>query len=261
MHYACLIVGHDAEPSHRLQRELGAFDFKPHSVASCDEALALMQHWSFDAIVIDAESFGPHYLAALKRLRQRSRSPLIVLARAQDEASQLVALESGASDIVVLPASARLISAKLRRLIEAGNAPRPETIEVSVGPLAMNARRGTAIVGDHALVLTVHQFELLFLLATRLGEFVHRETIWRVLQGRAACTGRSVDVHVSRIRKSLRAIGVAGLRLDTIHGRGYCLSFEPETAADRITDGLAYLGSGGASDPFRGRAMADHSVP
>lgn len=244
MPYACLIVERETGPAQRLQRELAGFDFKPHTVASCEAALALMQHWRFDAIVLDAESFGPHYIVALQRLQRRSRSPLVVLARALDEASQLAALESGASDIVTLPASARLIAARLRRLIETSAEPEAEAIEVSLGPLLMNARHGTAIVGDQALALTLHQFELLFLLATRRGQFVHRETIARVLQSRAVGNGRSVDVHVSRIRKALRATGVAGVRLDTIHGRGYCLSFEPATALDPFDDRSAFGNSG-----------------
>ncbi len=258
--YACLIVNCETDPARWLQRELLGFDFKPHTVASCEDALALMQHWRFDAIVLDAESFGPQYRVALQRLHRRSHSPLVVLAGPLDEASQLAALESGASDIVTLPASARLIAARLRRLIETGVEPPAEVIEVSIGPLLMNARHGTAIVGDQALALTPHQFELLFLLATRRGQFVHRETIARVLQCRAVGTGRSVDAHVFRIRKALRATGVAGVRVDTAHRRGYRLSFEPATALERFDDRSAF----GASSAHRAQctpAAVGRGVP
>lgn len=251
MHYACLIIQRETDPALRLQRELAGFDFKPHTVESCEAALALMKHWRFDAIVLHAESFGPHTIDTLKRLQRRSRSPLVLLTRALDEASQLAALESGAGDIVTLPAPARLIADRLRRLIETSAEPEAESIGVSVGPLLMNARHGSAMVGDQALALTVHQFELLFLLATRHGQFVHRETIARVLQSRAVGTGRSVDNHVSRIRKALRATGVAGVRVDTIHGRGYCLSFEPATALVPFDDRSAF----GASAARRAQRM------
>lgn len=260
MHYACLIVEREAHPEQRLQRELAGFDFKPHTVASCEAALALMQHWCFDAIVLDAESLGPHTLVALQRLQRRSRSPLVVLARDPDEASQLAALESGASDIVTLPASARLIAARLRRLIETSVEPPAEAIEVSIGPLQMNARHGTAIVGDQALALTPHQFELLFLLATRCGQFVHRETIGRVLQCRAVGSGRSVDAHVFRIRKALRAAGVTGVRVETVHRRGYRLSFEPATGLDPFDDRSAF-GAGGARRTQWTPAAAGRGIP
>lgn len=236
MHYTCLIIERDAEAAARMQREFPSFGFKPYTVDSCQSAMALMRQWNFDAVLLDADSFGEHYVAALRKLHRRSRSPVVLLARAQDEATQLTVLESGASDIVLLPASTRLLAAKLRRLVEAGAEPDDEPTEVSVGPLLMNARRGTASVGDQPLVLTAHQFELLYLLAIKLGQFVHRETIARVLRSTAADTGRSVDVHIYRIRKALRAVGATNLRLDTIHGRGYCLSLDTSKPLDAFDD-------------------------
>ncbi|MEO8057882.1 MAG: response regulator transcription factor [Burkholderiales bacterium] len=240
MHYTCLIIERDADAASRLQREFPSFGFKPHTVDSCQSAMTLLQQWNFDAVLLDADSFGEHYIAALRRLRRLrrgSRSPVVLLVRAHDEAAQLAGLESGASDVVLLPASTRLLAAKLRRLIEASAGPDDEEpSELSVGPLLMNARHGSASVGDKPLVLTAHQFDLLYLLALKIGQYVHRETITRVLRSAAADTGRAVDVHVYRIRKSLRAAGATSLRLDTIHGRGYCLSLDTSAAAEAFDD-------------------------
>jgi DNA-binding response OmpR family regulator len=135
----------------------------------------------------------------------------------------------------MLPASTRLIAARLRRLIEVSTERDDEPHELSLGPLFMNARHGQAAVGRKPLLLTPHQFELLFTLATRLGQFVQRETIARALRCSAGDDSRSVDVHVHRVRKKLRDIGASALHLDTVHGRGYCLSIdtpEPESEAD-----------------------------
>ncbi|MEO8805521.1 MAG: response regulator transcription factor [Burkholderiaceae bacterium] len=236
MHYTCLIIERDAEAAPRLLREFPLFGFKPHTVDSCQSAMALLQQWNFDAVLLNADSFGEHYIAALRRLRRGSRSPVVLLMQAHDEAAQLAGLEYGAADIVALPASTRLLAAKLRRIIEASAAPDEDPTELSVGPLSMNARRGTASVDDKPLVLTAHQFDLLYLLALKIGQFVHREAITRVLRTAAADTGRAVDVHIYRIRKSLRAVGATGLRLDTIHGRGYCLSLDTSAAAEAFDD-------------------------
>lgn len=260
MCYTCLIVEREPKPAPRLQRELAGFDFRPHTVASCEAALTLMQHWRFDAIVLDAERFGPHDRVALQRLQRHARSPLVVLAGTLDEAAQVAALESGASDIITLPVSARLFAARLSRLIETYVEPPAEAIELSIGPLLMNARHGTAIVADRDLALTPHQFELLFLLATRHDQFVHRDTIARALQCRTVGTGRSVDAHVSRIRKALRAAGVAGLRLDTAHRRGYRLSFAPETAPDPF-DAASAFGAGSTHRALRPPAAAGRGTP
>ena len=151
----------------------------------------------------------------------------MLLSAPRDEQEQIACLESGATEIVTKPASMRLIAAKLRRLIEVGvREPEDDAPEITVGPLVMHARRGRATVNGVPLELTTHQFELLFLLASRVGQFVPRETIARALRGPLKEIGRSADVHVYRIRKKLRDHGIASLRLDTVYGRGYCLSVQ-----------------------------------
>jgi DNA-binding response OmpR family regulator len=90
----------------------------------------------------------------------------------------------------------------------------------------MNARLGIATIDERPLPLTAHQFDLLFLLASRAGEYVDRETIAMRLRGRCDAVGRSTDVQVSRIRRRLRDAGVEALHVDTVHGRGYLLTLD-----------------------------------
>ena len=237
MHYFCLIVEPVTDTARTLQRELASFDFKPCVVDSWREGMALLQHWRFDVMLLDADGLGDSLLEALRKLRRRSRAPIVLLARDPHEAMQLSWFEAGASDIVVLPASTRLIVAKIRRLIETMAAPDDEPTELSVGPLAMDTRRGTVSVAGKSLVLTTHQFELLYVLAVKLGQFVHREAIARALRSPAPEIGRSADVHIYRIRKKLRELGATGLRLDTVHRRGYCLSIDaPERIGEIINE-------------------------
>jgi DNA-binding response OmpR family regulator len=224
--YLCLIIERDAEAAQRLQRELPTFGFKPYIVDSCQAALAMLRLWNFDAVVLDSAGFGAHAIEALRRLHRRVRAPVVLLAHTSDEAVQLDGLESGAREVVALPASTRLLAARMRRLVEIDAEPADGHSELTIGPLAMDARRGTASIDDRPLTLTAHQFDLLYLLAARPGQFVHRETIARALRSSALESGRSADVHVYRIRRKVRELGVTNLRLDTVHGRGYCLSIE-----------------------------------
>lgn len=218
----CLLVGADLETERRLQREMPPCGVRPHAVGSCHAAAALLAQWHFDALLVDAAGFGGHVDAALRRLRRNARTPIVLIAPHGDEAAQLAWLEAGASDVVDAGVSARLLAAKLRRLVEAQSHAAEPAAELTVGPLAMNPRRQHASVDGQSLALTAHQFELLFLLASRLGQFVGRDEIARML--RSPDGGRSADVHVYRIRKKLRELGARGLSLDTVHGRGYCLS-------------------------------------
>jgi DNA-binding response OmpR family regulator len=164
---------------------------------------------------------------------------VIVLSTAPSEAQQLLSLESGATEVVAKPASPRLLAAKMQRLIEVvhDSADRPEQ-RLQLGPLTMQPGSGLARVGDTLLELTPHQFDLLFLLASSAGRFVDRETIAMKLRGSTRAIGRSIDVHVYRIRRQLRERGIEALRLDTVYGRGYLLTVAPPTAAnaDAIAD-------------------------
>jgi DNA-binding response OmpR family regulator len=233
MQHLCLIIERDASFARRLLHELPAFGFKPYGVDSCRAALSMLQLWRFDTVLLDAAAFGENTANALRALRKRVSAPVVLLAPAHDEATQLAGLEAGARDVVTLPTSTRLLAARLRRLVESGAEPDDAPAMLSVGPLTMDARRGSASIDDRPLPLTAHQFDLLYLLATRLGQFVHREAIARALRSPSADAGRSADVHIYRIRKKLRALDVTALRLDTVHGRGYCLTVDtPEPHED-----------------------------
>jgi len=138
--------------------------------------------------------------------------------------------------VIVKPASPQLIAAKLHRLIEMGRerpaAERdPLRSVVRLGPLRLDPRRAAASVGDLPLALTTGEFELLLLLASRPGEFVHRDTIARTLGSPNGDGRRGADMHVYRIRRKLRDAGAHTLSVDTVYGRGYCLRLEDEAQA------------------------------
>jgi DNA-binding response OmpR family regulator len=233
MPYLCLIIERSDPIASAIQREFPPFGFKAYVVGTCEEALAMMRQWRFDAVVLDADDIGAACPQALRRLQARAHAPVVLLSSRHDEQDQIASLESGATEIVVKPASARLLAVKLRRLIEvSARDPQDDLAEIVVGPLVMHPRRGHAAVGEVALELTTHQFDLLLLLASRAGEFVPRETIARALRGPLKEIGRSADVHVYRIRKKLRDLGIDSLRLDTVYGRGYCLSVQHEHATE-----------------------------
>jgi len=230
MQYLCLIVDALADTARALEREFPAHGFRPHIVESADVGSMLLQQWRFDAVLLDVDGSREDPIATMRQLRHRSATPVTLLARSPDDASQVAWLQAGANDVVLLPASTRLVAARLRRHIDAASAAASdEPVEFSIGPLTLNTRRATASVEGKPLALSINQFELLYALATRHGAFVHREAIAIASRSVTTGSGRAADVQIYRIRKKLRELGVSSLRLDTVHGRGYCLSIEPHT--------------------------------
>lgn len=224
MPYLCLIIETDSAAARALQHEFPAYGFKPCTVDSCDAALGMLRQWRFDAVLLDADGFGEGYVQVLRKLHGKARGPLLLLSQAQDEQDQLLGLESGATEIVPKPVSSRLLTAKLRRLIEVGGHGEDDApSEFALGPLNIDVRRGVASVAGASLELTAQQFELLLLMATRPGELVPRETMSRALRSATHDGGRSADMHICRIRKKLNEHGASSLHLETVYGRGYRL--------------------------------------
>lgn len=225
MAYTCLIIERDRLLSREVEREFPGFGFRPYPVQSSATALTILRQWKFDAALVDADGFGADYVDVLRRVHATYRSPLVMLSSAADEQRQLLGLESGATAVIFKPISPRLICAKLTRLIESASQPSADSSdEIRIGPLMMDSKRGLAFVGDAPLKLTVQEFDLLYLLASHPGQFVDRATIVRTLRGTTESIGRSADVHVYRIRRKIKDRDVDTLRLDTIYGRGYCLT-------------------------------------
>jgi DNA-binding response OmpR family regulator len=240
MPYLCLIVSRDRAFAATLAQDLPPFGFKPFFVDGGESACAMLKQWRFEAIVVDAEGLGAACRSILRHLQGSARVPLMLLSCTADEQEQIECLQCGATEVVAKPASARLIAAKLRRLVEIGLMSASEPSELHVGALVMDARHGSATIEGLPLELTTHQFDLLFLLAARAGQFVRRETIASALRGPVKEIGRSADVHVYRIRRKLRELGVESLRLDTVHGRGYCLSVKVDDAAGNDAPAVRY---------------------
>ena len=263
----CLIVSADADASADWRRGLEPWGFRPHGVPHVEAALGLLGQCRFDAVLLDGDvgrNAGPARrpgarrapLDALPALRGRTASPILLVWSEAGDLRQIEALGRGAADTVVKPASARLVRAKLKRLVEisqdggrreagvdgARRDPVDGTVsagEVAFGPLRLDAGRALATCAGRPLAFTAGEFALVAMLAARSGEVVTRETIVRMLDaegsgpsaGRPARrdTHRSADMHVCRIRRKLEAVGarLEGLRLATVHGRGYALRREP----------------------------------
>ena len=113
MPHLCLIIERDPAVAAEIHRSFPPFGLKPCLVGSCEQAVAMLRQWRFDAVVLDADDLGAGCTQALRTLQARARVPLVLLASDPDEQQQIASLESGATEIVVKPASARLLAVKL----------------------------------------------------------------------------------------------------------------------------------------------------
>ena len=184
-----------------------------------------------DLVLLDLDLPDVHGLEILNRLREVSDVPVIVVTATDSDTSIVQALDAGADDYVVKPFGADHLEARIRAVLrrrEPGTTAEP----IRVGGLRIDPRRRTAQLDDRALELTRKEFDLLHLLASREGQVVSKRElmaeVWRLPYGGGE---RTVDVHLSWLRRKLGESGQRPRYLHTVHGIGVRLS-APECVAD-----------------------------
>lgn len=172
-----------------------------------------------DLVVLDLMLPGAHGLDILKIYRETAETPVLVLSARNETSTKVRALALGADDYVTKPfwpeELLALIQARLRR-------PQLHTAEVvETGALRIDLAARTVTNAGQPVDLTKIEFDLLAALAQRIGSAVTRQSLVdRVLDPDREGTGRTLDVHFSRVRKKL---GPEGARIATVWGVGYRL--------------------------------------
>ena len=226
-----LVISAQAGGDDHLRQALSVAGFKTYYVESLPAAFGIAEQWQFDAALIDTKNLGVGAADLLKGFRsQVSRIPAVVILHSDDEDLLLRVLAAGASQVLPQAPSPRVIAAQLHRWIDVFRTrQKDETGPVQLGPLRLDPRRASATINGMEVKLTATEFELLLLLAASAGQLVHRTMISRTLSAvSAADRSRTADMHVSRIRRKLKAGGGEALELSTVYGQGYLLRLTPE---------------------------------
>jgi DNA-binding response OmpR family regulator len=189
--------------------------------------LAALERGVFDAVLLDVMMPGMDGLEVCKRIRDKSRVPIIMLTAKGDETDRVVGLELGADDYVPKPFSPRELLARLRAVLRRAGAPGEAAL--AVGDVSVDVNGREVRVGGKPVELTGLEFDILVALARRPGRVVPREILLEEA-GRSDVTvsDRTVDVHVSHLRRKLGDDPRAPRLIKTVRGVGYVLARERE---------------------------------
>jgi DNA-binding response OmpR family regulator len=185
------------------------------------KGLAALGGGVFDAVLLDVMMPGMDGLEVCRRIRQSSQVPVIMLTARGDEADRVVGLELGADDYVAKPFSPRELLARLRAVLRRAQ-PAAVDAEIVVGNVAIDVGARRVRVGAAPAELTGLEFDILLALARRPGRVVPRETLLEQA-GRDDVTvsDRTVDVHVSHLRRKLGDDPRSPRLIKTVRGVGY----------------------------------------
>jgi len=165
-----------------------------------------------------------------RELRQRSRVPIIMLTARGEEADRVVGLELGADDYVVKPFSGREVVARIRAVLRRVAAPEPgEDRPLEVGEVRLDPARREVTLDGAVLELSRKEFELLHLLMRNAGSVVTRERlIDEVWDPNWFGSTKTLDVHVSGVRRKLGDDSAQPRYLHTVRGVGFRFSSPDE---------------------------------
>ncbi|MBV8715372.1 MAG: response regulator transcription factor [Chloroflexi bacterium] len=227
---AVLLVEDEPELARIVARELEAAGFDVRQAYDGETALASFAKQPPDIVVLDWMMPGMDGLEVLRRLRQTSALPVLMLTARAEEVDRVIGLEVGADDYLTKPFGARELVARVRallrrqeRLQEMLAADRSEgTSPLSFGPLLVDPGAHIARLHGETVDLSRTEFGLLHLLVRNKGRAFSRAYLHDAVWGEPAVEGdRSVDNTVLRLRKKL---GDLGDSIETVWGVGYRLS-------------------------------------
>jgi len=190
------------------------------------EAWRAFEAGSFDLVVLDIIMPEADGLEVCRRIRSKSRVPIIFVSSRDEELDRVLGLELGADDYLVKPFSPRELLARVKAVLRRLQQEPPSASEAPVvkrrGPLEMDLGRHRCTWAGQEVVLTVTEFSLLqTLLATPGRVYSRAELVDRAYGHEHVITERTVDSHVRRIRQKLAALGADPV--ETVYGLGYRL--------------------------------------
>lgn len=219
--HSVLIIDDDRELCGLLADFLELEGFSASAIHDGAEAIEALKGREYDAIVLDVMLPRIQGFDVLRKLREFSSTPVIMLTARGEDTDRIVGLEMGADDYLPKPCNPRELAARLRAILRrTEKATEPPSTQLEVDALRASTTERRVEYAGQELKLTTSEFNVLLVLMQHAGEVVNKEMICQQALGRALTPyDRSVDVHVSNLRKKL---GDADL-IKNVRGVGYQL--------------------------------------
>ena len=197
---------------------------------SGDDAIRIAEAEPFDLVILDLmlpRVDGMTVCRAIRRQRVNGDVPILMLTARREESDKVLGLESGADDYLTKPFGVRELVARVRALLRRPRASQ-STLQIRAeapvvaGPLKLDPARRQAVVDTNVIELTPHEFDVLYLLASRPGIVFTREMLLeQVWTNDTPVKERSVDTLIKRLRQKIEADTREPRLILTVWGTGY----------------------------------------
>jgi two-component system response regulator CpxR len=216
-----LIADDDMELCELLREYLVQEGFEVRLAFDGEQALAESRRPGLDAMVLDIMMPRMNGIDVLRNLRKESELPVIMLTARGDDLDRIIGLELGADDYLAKPANPRELLARIRAILRRSNTHSTSAI-LEADDLVLNQARRELRLDGQLKELTSTEFSILQLLLQRSGEVVEKKDLYLAALGREPVAyDRSIDMHVSNLRRKLGPAKDGSERIETIRGFGY----------------------------------------
>ena len=195
---------------------------------SGDQAVALIKSDNPDLVLLDINLPAKDGFEVCREVRHFYHNPILIMTARDDEFDEVLGLELGADDYITKPIRARVLLARIKNLLRRNDAAIKEqqpANELTFGRLTINQKSRSVLFNGSPLEVSSNEFNVLWILASRAGEIVSRDSLIQSLRGiEYDGFDRSTDILVSRLRKKLSAELESQQIIKTVWGKGYLFS-------------------------------------
>lgn len=220
-----LLVDDDVEFCDLLAEYLGSEGFDVEVAHDGLRAIEILRSAPVDITILDVMMPAMSGLDVLRELRRFSHVPVLMLTARGEEIDRIVGLELGADDYVAKPCNPREIVARVRailRRVQIAGATSCTGGPIVVGDVEVRADERAVYQASRSLELTSTEFDVLELLIRNAGRVVSKAEVSSVaLKRKLGPYDRSIDMHISRLRRKLGELPDGGERIKTVRGTGY----------------------------------------
>ena len=218
-----LIIDDDVELTKLLEEYLQGEQFDLSAAHDGPSGLEKALNNTYSVLVLDVMLPGMSGLDVLKQLRQKSAVPVLMLTARGSELDRILGLELGADDYLAKPFNPRELVARLRAILRRTSNSTPSTAQpVHVADLELHPESRSVTCSGKPVTLTGAEFDLLYTFMRSPGKIISREDLTQAALGRPMSPmDRSIDVHVSNLRRKLGTYDSNHERIKAIRGSGY----------------------------------------
>lgn len=218
-----LLADDDEELCQLLRDFLGREGFAVDVAYDGDAAYRQAVDGDYDALILDVMLPKRSGLDLLRELRRDNDLPVLMLTALGEDIDRILGLELGADDYVPKPCNPREIAARLRAILRRTRGESDAKVsDIAVGPVSLRAASRSVSLRGEPVTLTGTEFNILAILLREAGRVVSKETLSQDVLGRPLGPfDRSIDVHISKLRRKLGLAADGKSLIGTVHRGGY----------------------------------------